>query len=227
MRAPGAWGAAFGWQSRIEHRFAAYYMRRLTDSGTELGLQLRVLLADEDRRALDRMVPLIAELGHDVIAEAIEPIEAVQAITREDPDLSMVLVHTDDEHALDLIEEIASYSRGPVIALLAAHDGEFVAAAADAGVDAYARPASAEEVQSAIEVAMRRHDKERELRQQVEHLQTALERRIVIERAKGILMERHGLDDRAAFERLRATARSGNQTVLAVAEAVTAGADLG
>lgn len=185
------------------------------------------MLADEDRSALEGMASLLGGLGHDVIAEAIDPIEAVQAILREDPDLSMVLVHTDDEHALDLIEEIASFSRGPVIALLAEHDGDFISAATDAGIDAYARPADANDVQGAIEVAMRRHEKERALQVQVDHLQTALERRIVIERAKGILMERHGLDDRAAFETLRTAARSENETVLAVAEAVTAGRQLG
>lgn len=190
-------------------------------------LQLRILLADEDRPALELLAALIEGLGHDVIAEAVELSEAVHAIASQDPDLSMVLVHSDDEHALGLIEEISSFSSGPVIALLAKYDGAFVSAAADAGVDAYARPHRAGEVQSAIEVAMRRHSKERQLRQEVEHLQTALDRRTVIERAKGILMERHGLDERAAFEKLRAAARSGNETVLAVAEQVTAGRDLG
>lgn len=55
-------------------------------------------------------------------------------------------------------------------------------------------------VQGAIEVAMRRHDEMQALDERVSQLETALERRAIIERAKGILMERLGLDDAEAFE---------------------------
>jgi response regulator NasT len=58
---------------------------------------------------------------------------------------------------------------------------------------------------------------------QVGQLESALERRATIERAKGILMERHGLGEREAFERLRNHARSHNQTVVAVAQTVAEG----
>jgi response regulator NasT len=54
-------------------------------------------------------------------------------------------------------------------------------------------------------------------------LRAAVERQAVIERAKGILMERHSLDDRAAFELIRRHARSGNRKVVDVASAVVAG----
>ena len=59
--------------------------------------------------------------------------------------------------------------------------------------------------------------------EKVEQLQTALERRSVIERAKGILMERHGVDDRGAFELLRDHARSSSRRVVDVSQAVLDG----
>jgi AmiR/NasT family two-component response regulator len=61
------------------------------------------------------------------------------------------------------------------------------------------------------------------LTEKVEQLETALERRAVIERAKGILMERHAIDDKAAFQRMRDHARSGNRRVVDVASAVVEG----
>lgn len=51
-------------------------------------------------------------------------------------------------------------------------------------------------------------------------LEHARERRAVIERAKGVLMERHGLDERAAFDRLRAEARNRSMAVVALAAEV-------
>ena len=98
-----------------------------------------------------------------------------------------------------------------------------MAQAAERGIFAYARQETADSIQSAIEIATRRWREQRELTEQVERLENALERRAVIERAKGILMERHNVDDRAAFQRLREHARSTNRTVVDVAAAVAEG----
>jgi response regulator NasT len=110
-----------------------------------------------------------------------------------------------------------------VIALLDREDPDFVAEAAERGIFAYARQETAESIQAAIEVAMRRWREQQALHQQVERLEGALERRALIERAKGILMERHGVDDRAAFQLLREHARSNNRTVVEVSSAVAEG----
>lgn len=185
-----------------------------------------MLLADEDQSALRRTAAFIEGLGHEVICTATELAETTEAIAREEPDLSMVLVHADDDHALELIEEIDAFTGGPVIVLLGEDDKQFIAEAAERGVDAFVRPTSGEAVQSAIEVALRRHDETERLTRKVAQLQTALERRSVIERAKGILMERHSLPERAAFELLRGHARATNQSVVALAAEVIGGLDL-
>ena len=184
---------------------------------------LRILAADEDRRALERTARILGRLGHDVTATAVDLAEVTEAVAREDPDLSVVVVHRDDEHALDLIDEIGAFARGPIIVLVAQDDGEFVRRAAERGVYAAVRDEDERALQDAIEVAMRRHAEHSQLSDQVDRLESALERRAVIERAKGILMERHNLTDREAFERLRAHARSHNRTVVDVAAAVGEG----
>jgi len=187
---------------------------------------LRILCADEDEAALRETAAILRALGHEVTEFAIGTAEVADAIAREDPDASVVVVHNDDEHALGLIDEIVSFSSGPVVALLDDEDPEFIREAADRGIHAYARPIEPDAVQSALEVAMRRHAEQSKLTVTVSQLENALERRAVIERAKGILMERHSADERAAFELLRAKARSTNRSVVDLAQAVLDGHSL-
>ena len=156
-------------------------------------------------------------------AHAVTVKQAADLIASEDPDLSVVVVHDDDAHALDLIEEIGEYARGPLIVLLGEHEADFVRNAAERGIDAFARPQFDAEVQGAIELTMKRHAEMQRLTEQVEQLESALERRGTIERAKGILMERHGVDERQAFELLRQQARRSNRRVVDLAGAVADG----
>jgi AmiR/NasT family two-component response regulator len=185
--------------------------------------RLRILAADEDAKTLHETDTILAQLGHTVCAHAVTAAQAGALIASEDPDLSVVAVDADDEHALELIEEISEYARGPVIALLGEHKADFVSAAAERGIDAFARPRFLEEVQGAIELALHRHAEHTRLAEQVEQLETALERRGTIERAKGILMERHGVDEHQAFELLRQQARRSNRRVIDLALAVADG----
>jgi response regulator NasT len=184
---------------------------------------LRVLVADEDEAALDRLAGLLHALGHSVCAYAVEMSDVAERVVSDDPEISIVVLHQDDDHALALIEEIGAYASGPVIALTQEEDPEFTARAADRGIAAQARPNDPDAVQSAIEVALRRHAEIERLEAKVDQLEGALARRAMIERAKGILMERHGVDDRTAFERLRTHARTERRRVVDIALAVAEG----
>jgi response regulator NasT len=147
-------------------------------------------------------------------------------IARDEPDAAIVVVHRDLDHALDLIDEIGEVLPGPVVAMLGEADAEFAQAAAARGVDALASEQTADGLQAAIEVAMSRHAERRVLTRTVDQLEHALERRAVIERAKGMLMERHELGERAAFDRLRSVARSRSASVVVVAQQVIDGEEL-
>ena len=187
---------------------------------------LRVLTADEDREALQRTATLLEQLGHEVTACAASVSEACALILRDDPDVAVVVVHADVDHALDLIEELAEAATGPVIALLDEADREFAEAAAERGLSALAAELTTESLQGAIEVAVRRHADTMRLCEQVDQLEHALARRAIIERAKGILMERHGISEREAFEVMRHHARNHSTPVVGVAGEVVEGLDL-
>jgi len=184
---------------------------------------LRVLIADENESALRRLHEVLAGLGHEVTPYAVSVQDAVELIAKEDPQIAIVVVHDDDDHALALIGEAVEFASGPVIAQLPDADVDFLSRAADRGVSAYVESMDPESVQGAIEIAVRRYREARQLHEKVDQLEGALERRGVIERAKGILMERHGVGEREAFELLRDHSRASRRRVVEVAQSVLDG----
>jgi AmiR/NasT family two-component response regulator len=191
--------------------------------GTLTETNLRVLIADENEAALRGLHQVLAQLGHEVTPYAVSVQEAVELIAKEDPEVAIVVVHNDDEHALALIGEAVEYASGPVIAQLPDADVQFLARAAEAGISAYAESMDPESIQGAIEIAVRRYREASSLGEKVEQLESALERRGVIERAKGILMERHSVAEREAFELMRDHARASGRRVIEVAQSVLDG----
>jgi AmiR/NasT family two-component response regulator len=184
---------------------------------------LKVLVADEDHEALDSVAKLLQTLGHEVSARAVGVAEVSREIDEDEPDVALVKLHDDDEHALELIDEIVDEAACPVIALMEVPDTQFISRAAKHGIFAYVQPVTAETVQGALDVAIRRHAELERLNTEVEVLEGAIQRRAVIERAKGILMERHSIGDRDAFEMLRSHARANNRKLVDVAGAVAEG----
>lgn len=176
---------------------------------------LRILVADERRKYLEPVSAAVRDLGHEVIAHEIAIDKVGPATEEHRPDVAIVALHEDTEHALQLISEIVDEAVCPVIALADDASLEFVAAAADRGVFAYIDSTNETELAGAIDVALQRH-------RQYSQLLNAFQRRARIERAKGILMERHGLDDRAAFERIRGEARSTRRTLIEVVDELLA-----
>lgn len=185
---------------------------------------LRILLANEREEELRALGDVLDSLGHDVTPFAVSVAEAVELIAREDPDLAFVVLDGDDQHGLALISETVAFTSGPVlVSVREAASPETIARAAEMGIAGYVDSWAPEDVQAAIDVALRRHRDEQRLNEKVEQLESALDRRAVIERAKGILMERHSIDDRRAFELLRDHARSSGRRVVDVAQSVLDG----
>jgi AmiR/NasT family two-component response regulator len=177
---------------------------------------LRVLIANERKDRLALVAPIVAALGHEVIAREID-VEDVGSVTaRERPDVALVGLGESSEHALQMVEKIVHEATCPVITLIHAPDPAFVKEASKRGVFAYITDADAKDWQSSIDIVLRRFTEFHEL-------EGAFGRRAVTERAKGILMERHSVDEQAAFELLRNHARSTNRKLVDVASAVVDG----
>ena len=174
---------------------------------------LRVLIANERTDRLAPVARIVAALGHEVVAREIQVEDVGGVIARERPDVALVGLGKSPEHALQLVEQIVHESTCPVIALIHGPDPNFVMEASKRGVFAYITDANVQDWQNSIDIVLRRFT-------EYQDLEGAFGRRAVTERAKGILMERHSIDEPAAFELLRGHARSTNRTLVDVASAV-------
>jgi len=177
---------------------------------------LRVLIANERRDRLALVAPIVASLGHEVIAREVDVDDVGPVTARERPDVALVGLGESSQHALTLIENIVQEASCPVIALIHAPDPAFVREASRRGIFAYITDADANDWQSSIDIVLRRFT-------EYHDLEGAFGRRAVTERAKGILMERHSVDEAAAFEMLRDHSRAANRKLVDIATAVVDG----
>jgi AmiR/NasT family two-component response regulator len=174
---------------------------------------LRVLIANERAERLERVAVVVVSLGHTVIARELN-VDEVGKVTREErPDVALVGLGESSKHALEHISQIVHEAACPVIALLGNDDPEFVSEAARRGVFGFITDGDGTHLQGAIDIALGRFA-------EYHNLEGAFGRRAVIERAKGILMERHGSNDKAAFEMLRDHSQHTGRKLFDIAQAI-------
>jgi len=151
---------------------------------------LRVLIANQRSDRLELLAQVVTGLGHEVIAREIHVSDVAALTARERPDVALVGLGESAEHALHLISEIVSEAFCPVIALLETFDGDWVNEAASRGVFAYIVDSRPEELQSAIDITLRRFG-------EYQHLQGAFERRnadTLLEAERTRAQQRHVLE---------------------------------
>jgi AmiR/NasT family two-component response regulator len=175
---------------------------------------LRVLIANERQDRLVNVKRIVETFGHEVITPQIE-VEDVGEFTRtEQPDVAIVGLGESSDHALALIERIVHEAVCPVVALLHRPDPAFMIEATRRGIFAYATDDDpAQEWQNAIEVALRRFA-------QLHDLENAFAKRAILERAKGILIERHSISEYEALRRVRDRAQIDGTTLVEASQAI-------
>ena len=174
--------------------------------------ELRVLIADGPEARLAEVAGTVTALGHSVIAEEHDLANVAALTGAEHPDVAIVIVG-ESKKALDAIAGIVKEAACPVIAILEAQDPEFIKEAAKQGIFAYIANGDPQQLQSEIDIALSRFA-------EYHNLEGAFGRRAITERAKGILMERHSIDEEEAFKMLRDQARRSQVKMVEVAEAV-------
>jgi AmiR/NasT family two-component response regulator len=177
---------------------------------------LRVLIANERKDRLALVAPIVVALGHEVIAREVDAQDVGRVTARERPDVALVGLGADSQHALRLIDRIVSEAACPVIVLLHAPDPEFIKEASKRGVFAHISDDDVEDWPSSIDIVLRRFA-------EYQDLKAAFGRRALTERAKGILMERHSISEDSAFEMLRDQSRVTNRKLIDLAGGVVDG----
>lgn len=189
--------------------------------------QMRILIADDEAVVAQTLRVELEGLGHHVVAMAHDGAEAVELARRTKPDCGIMDIKMPEMDGLSAASEMMKDNPMAIIILTGFVDDDLVERAGNAGVIAYlTKPVDVGELKATLAVAWRRFDEFTTLRREIVDLQEALETRKLVERAKGILMERLDLTEADAFRRLQKRARDTNQKLGAVAHAVIAANDL-
>ncbi len=185
------------------------------------GTAPRIVIADDESLIRLDLREMLTELGYDVVGEAGDGQAALELARKLLPDLVIMDIRMPGIDGIAAAEELTREKIAPVVLLTAYSDQGLVERAKDAGVVGYVvKPFRQTELLPVIELSIARFDEFRSLEREVGDLKEALETRKLVERAKGILMETHGLRESEAFHRIRKTSMDARKSMKEVAEAV-------
>lgn len=182
---------------------------------------IRILIAEDNDLVSLTLEEQLRGLGYDVVGIARSGTEAVSMALRLRPDLIIMDIRMPEMDGTEAATRIHDQMAVAIIMLTAYADRETIRRAEAAGALAYlVKPVSENEFPPAINIALARFREVQALRGQVSDLEESLEARKLIERAKGILMQRLGLNERDAYERLRQRARDKRTKMKDIAQAI-------
>lgn len=181
----------------------------------------RIVIADDESIIRMDLREMLTHLGYDVIGEAADGRTAVELACKLQPDLVVLDIKMPDMDGIEAAERLTRARVAPVVLLTAYSEQNLIDRAKHAGVSGYlVKPFRESELMPVIELALARFGDMQGLEREVEQLKDALETRKLIERAKGILMEVHGLKEAEAFSRMRRTSMDNRKSMREVAEAI-------
>ena len=184
---------------------------------------MRILIAEDETIIRLDLRDLLERAGHEVVAEARDGEEAVELAREHAPELAVLDVKMPRLDGIEAARRILADQAIPIVMLTAYGQDELVGRAVEAGVFGYlVKPFREQDLVPAIAAARARHAELEEVRRQAESLADALAARKVIERAKGLLMEKEGLTEDVAFARLRSASQTTGRSLRVIAEAVIA-----
>ncbi len=182
---------------------------------------LKIAVADDEFDMRDYFQKILPLLGHQVVAVAETGRELVDLCATTKPDLVITDIKMPDMDGIDAAAQIYCKVAIPVILVSAYHDPEFIRRAEADHIMAYlVKPIKQADLEPAIGIAMRRFDQFQALRKETSDLKQALEDRKTIEKAKGIMMKKTGLDEHDAFRRLQRLASDKNRKLIEIAQII-------
>jgi two-component system, response regulator PdtaR len=184
---------------------------------------VRILVAEDETIIRLDLKKTLEGAGFEVCSEARNGEEAIAIAASERPDVAILDVKMPKLDGIEAARRILADRPIPIVMLTAYGQDELVSRAVEAGVFGYlVKPFRDSDLLPAIRAARARHEELQALREEAESLTEALATRKVVERAKGLLMEREGLSEQDAFGRLRRVSQSSNRPMKVVAEALIA-----
>lgn len=188
---------------------------------------LGVLVCEDEGLTVLRLRKLLTELGYQVLGDARDGEEAVRLAEQLQPDVILMDVNMPRMDGIEATRRIMALTPTAVVMLTAYSDRGLIEQAIAAGACGYlVKPVRDEQVAPAITVAVSKFLQVQDLGQEVQDLRLSLETRKLVERAKGILMQRRQLTEDEAYRQLQRLSRDRRQELRETARQVISAADL-
>lgn len=183
--------------------------------------QIRIVIAEDESLIRIDLEEMLTELGYDVVGTAADGATAVRMVQELKPEVALIDIKMPVLDGLSAAEQISMIGDTAIVMLTAFSQPELVQRATAAGVMGFlVKPVDPNDLRPAIEVARARFSEKASLTAELGGLADKLAARKAIERAKGILQSRFGMDESASFRWLQKAAMDRRMSMDAVAAAV-------
>lgn len=182
---------------------------------------LRILIADDESIIRLDLRKILEGMGHQVVAEASDGRAAVDLARENELDLAILDIKMPEVDGLDAAKTIAEEKICPVLLLTAYSQQDLIDRAKEAGVFAYlVKPFKEADLLPAIEIAISRYREMETLESEIGSLKDTLETRKLVDRAKGILMDKRGMKEAEAFRWIQTQSMNNRKSMREIAEAI-------
>ena len=187
-------------------------------------MAVQVVIAEDEAIIRLDLKETLEEEGYEVVAETGRGDEAVALVREHNPDLAILDIKMPGMDGLQAAREIAGEGRAAVLILTAFSQRDLIEQARDAGVLSYlVKPFQRTELIPAIEIALGRFAEKKALEEENRGLEDQLETRKVVDRAKGMLMDKFAMSENDAFTFIRSTAMKDRKTMREIGKMIVDG----
>lgn len=188
---------------------------------------LRAIIAEDEQLTRTIIRARLEKLGHNVVEEVGDGARAVEAARLHKPDFIIMDIKMPEMDGIEAARQILNETPCAILFLSSFNEQELVEQASETGALAYLmKPFRKEDLAPALAIAIARFKKIQGQAGEIEQLKETLETRKIIERAKGILMDRHHMSEEEAFKRIHFQARNQNKKMREIAQSIITAADL-
>jgi two-component system, response regulator / RNA-binding antiterminator len=211
----------------VLHNSRLPFIVQCTNIGDMSNDGLRILIVDNNRIRASIIEAGLRDNGHSHVAHVSDIADLLRQVVDANPDVVIIDLENPNRDMLEHALIVSRAIRRPVAMFVDQTDASMTEAAIDAGVSAYVVDGLRKErVKPIIDMAISRFNAVERLRQELDDARTKLSDRKIIDRAKGLLMQAHGLEESAAYDLLRKTAMNQSRKISQVAESLVLSEDL-
>ena len=183
-----------------------------------------ILICDDEPIIRANLKAMLAELGFDDILECGDGKRAVETALASFPDMAILDVSMPEMDGITAASEIKKKLKIPILLLTNACDAKTAKRAAESGIAAFlTKPLRKQDLLPAIEIALSHMEEVEELKERIDDLRETIDNRKVIEKAKGMLMEKNRMPEADAYRAMQKMAMDKRKSLRQVADGILKG----